>query len=181
VNLADSTKRFVAAYVDHVERAGGDIDAAPKWAQDRLDKLASGKLSAFPSPAAQDLDAYTRAHRNTVLLIEYLRRISGGGVGNAPVLEPVLATLIADALEQGWKRRTFTMIDSAYLLRLRNNIRTMLKAGDKNAETLALALDATLTKKATAADAIAAHLLGLSGPRAVNDLLYPRTGRHKKG
>jgi hypothetical protein len=150
---------------------------APKWAQDRLDKLARGKLSAPHDHP--ELVKYTRGHRNTALLIEYLRGIARDGL--APALEPVLAILIADALDRGWKKRPPSVIESNYLRQLRDNIKTMLEEGSQDAAALALELGATLKKRAKAADAIAVHLMGLSGPRALNSLLYPRAGRGKKG
>lgn len=193
-----ATKRFVIAYAKFNE--SGD---APQWMQDRLAGLATGQ----PPDELHDIVAYTRAHHNTVLLIDYLRCITRDCCGKvnaaelaklppverinaaraagitraAPALEPMLATLIADALQHNWKKGTFTAIDSDYLRRLRDNTKAMLNKGDLHAETLALELGSELTKTTDAANAIAAHLLGLSGASAFKYLLYPRANRNKKG
>ena len=164
-------------------------DPAPKWDQ------------------VQALDAYTRGHGgNTVKLIEYLRGIArdcgeklnaadlaglspiermtaaraAGSARNAPALEPQLATLIADALEQGWKPSPFKSIDPAYLHSLRDNIMVMLKAGHPDAVDVARALgaDPALTE---AGNAIGALLLHLSGPDEFQWLHSPRAGRHLTG
>lgn len=185
--LAEDTKRFIIAYAEFTNK--DVVVQAPKWAEKRLAELAIGKLpplAASPSQV-QELDAYTREHRNTVRLIEHLRRIASRRADTAPALEPVLATLIADALEQGWKKRPFTAIGPDYLCGLFENTKAMLEAEDHNvqilARELARELGATLTKRemTKAAMVIAAHLVGLDGPGAFDSRLYPRTGRGKKG
>jgi hypothetical protein len=184
--LAEDTKRFIIAYAEFTNK--DVVVQAPKWAEKRLAELAIGKLPPLASPSpVQELDAYTREHRNTVRLIEHLRRIASGRADKAPTLDPVLATLIADALEQGWKKRPFTAIGPDYLRGLFQNTKAMLEAEDHNvqilARELARELGATLTEHemTKAAMVIAAHLVGLDGPYAFDGRLYPRTGRGKKG
>ena len=190
-DLDTLTKRFVIAYAKFTEGLvigyaehdkclvkGKFVDPNPKWAQDRLSRLRAGDvLLPLKDIPSQEVIAYTRAHSNTVLLIEYLRRISSG-TNNAPRLTPEFAKLIADALQYGWKEGTFTAIDAGYLKSLRDNIKAMIDAGDMDAENLAAALGAT--SKAEAAKAIAALLMGTT-PSAIDNLMHPRAGRKKKG
>lgn len=173
-NMDTLTQRFAIAYSEFTE---GFVNMNPQWAQDRLAQLQKGEvLLPLKDIPSGEVIAYTAAHSNTVLLIEYLRRISSG-TSSAPRLTPEFAALIADALQYG-KEGTFTAIDAGYLRRLYNNIKAMLNDSDLDAENLAAALGAT--SKAEAAKAIAAHLLDVT-PSAIDNMLYPRTGRKKRG
>ena len=133
-----------------------------------------------PNVDEWQLDVYTRSTGNTVLLIRYLRRVASTDA----ILQPVLATLLADILDgklTATKKR-FTRFEPEYLRDLCSKAKMMLNTGDPKvlAQVGLQHVPATKGELTAVAVELAAKHVGLS-PRAFEDRLNPSSKRGKRG